>query len=360
VRGLSMAAQQEIEIAKAISRNPRYIIFDEPSASLGSDETERVFERIRAMRELGAGVVYISHRLDEIRAVADEVVCLRDGERVARWDTGRVSNQDLVHAMVGRELREHEAPATHGDEVVLRVRDLTRDGVFEGITFELHAGEILGIAGLVGAGRTEVVRAIAGADPLDGGEIHVGGAPLARHGTRAAIAAGIAMVPEDRKGQGLHLERSAVENISLPWERSLTRGGSISSGVLRRVAEDQQGALDIRGRLGVAVKSMSGGNQQKVMLGKWLVERPRVLILDEPTRGVDVGAKMAIYDIIRRLAAEGVAVIVVSSELDEVLGLSHRVLVMAGGEQRALLGREAATAKAVMAHAVRATSSDEG
>jgi ribose transport system ATP-binding protein len=357
VGGLSMATQQEIEIAKAITREPRYVIFDEPSASLGAEETERVFERIRVMRERGAGVVYISHRLDEIRAVADEVVCLRDGERVAAWDTGAVSNADLVRAMVGREMvYEHNAPEPHGEDVVLEVRGLTRQGVFRGIDFDLREGEVLGFAGLVGAGRTEVVRAIAGADPADDGEVLIDGKPLRPASTRQAIAAGVVMVPEDRKGQGLHLDRTAVENISLPWERSLTEAGAVTKRKLRRVADKQKEALDIRGRMAIPVESMSGGNQQKVLLGKWLVERPRVLILDEPTRGVDVGAKMAIYEVVRKLAAEGMALIVVSSELEEVLGLSHRVLIMEGGEQQGLLTREEATAEAVMALAIPAAA----
>src|SRR5689334_17952704 len=360
VSGLSMAAQQEIEIAKAITRQPRYVIFDEPSASLGEQETERIFERIRVLRDRGAGVVYISHRLDEVREVADGIVCLRDGQRVAGWDTGAVPTTDLVNAMVGREFTyEHIAPEPAHDHRVLEVRGLGRRGVFEDINFQVDAGEVFGIAGLVGAGRTETVRCIAGADRADTGDVVVDGKKINASSPRSAIKAGIVMVPEDRKGQGLNLDRTASENVTLPWERLLAKTGLVTRGIVRAAGEKLSGQLDIRGRMGLPVKSMSGGNQQKVLLGKWLVEKPTVFIVDEPTRGVDVGAKMAIYEIIRGLAADGVAVVVVSSELEEVLGLSHRVMVMSGGRQQGILSREEATPQAVMALAVANTSTDD-
>ena len=354
VGGLSMAAQQEIEIAKAITRNPRYVIFDEPSASLGEQETERIFERIRVLREQGAGVVYISHRLDEVREMADSIVCLRDGQRVADWTGRDVPKQQLVNEMVGRDFTyEHVPPRPNRAEVVLKVENLGRKGVFEGINFEVYAGEVFGIAGLVGAGRTEVVRCIAGVDRADQGTVSLEGSILRLTRPTTAIEAGIVMVPEDRKGQGLNLDRTAAQNISLPWERSLGRSGLITRARLAKLADGQAKRLDIRGRLGLPVSSMSGGNQQKVLLGKWLVRTPKVFIVDEPTRGVDVGAKMAIYEILRGLAADGVAVIVVSSELEEVLGLSHRVMVMSGGRQEGVLGRAEATPQAVMRLAVR-------
>ena len=360
VGGLSMAVQQEIEIAKAITRKPRYIIFDEPSASLGGSETERVLDRIRVLRDQGAGVVYISHRLDEVREVADGIVCLRDGTRVAGWDTGQVPKEELVNAMVGREFTyAHQAPEPSHDRTVLEVRGLGRRGVFADVSFSVDAGEVLGIAGRVGAGRTETVRAIAGADRADTGEVLVDGKPVNARNPRAGIKAGIVMVPEDRKGQGLNLGRSAAENVTLPWEPFLAKGGLITRAIVRATGAKVFDDFDIRGRMALPVSSMSGGNQQKVLLGKWLVRRPRVFIVDEPTRGVDVGAKMAIYDIIRDLAAEGVAVIVVSSELEEVLGLSHRVLVMSGGRQQGVLDRDDATPQAVMALAVANTSTDD-
>jgi ribose transport system ATP-binding protein len=360
VQGLSMGVQQEIEIAKAIARQPRYVVFDEPSASLGEAETEHVLHRIRVLRDSGAGVVYISHRLDEVREVSDEIVCLRDGERVATWRDKDVPKQNLVNAMVGREFEfEHLAPASSGNRTVLEVRGLGRRGVFQDITFNVAAGEILGMAGLVGAGRTEVVRAIAGADRPDKGEVLVDGQRLSCTSPRSAIKAGVFMVPEDRKGQGLNLKRSAAENLTLPWEKHLSTVGVVTKKAVSKIAADQREKLDIRGDMGLAVGSMSGGNQQKVLLGKWLVRDPRVLIVDEPTRGVDVGAKMAIYEIIRTLAESGIAVIVVSSELEEVLGLAHRVLVMSGGQQRAVLTREEATPHRVMALAVPAEVEDD-
>lgn len=359
VRGLSMAAQQEIEIAKAISRQPRYVVFDEPSASLGETETEHVLDRIRALRATGVGVVYISHRLDEVREVSDEIVCLRDGARVAAWQESSVAKADLVDAMVGRQFTyEHVPPKPSRDSIVLEIRGLGRRGVFADIDFKVAAGEVLGIAGLVGAGRTEVVRAIAGVDRPDEGEVLVEGHPLRCNSPHSAIRAGVVMVPEDRKGQGLSLDRSASENVVLPWERELATAGVMTQRTVRRVAAAQCERLDIRGNMSLPVKSMSGGNQQKVLIGKWLVKDPKVLIVDEPTRGVDVGAKMAIYEIIRSLAETGIAVIVVSSELEEVLGLSHRVLVMARGRQQGILTRDEATPQRVMALAVEAGSAD--
>ena len=238
VKGLSMAVQQEIEIAKAITRKPRYIIFDEPSASLGGTETERVLDQIRVLRDHGAGVVYISHRLDEVREVADGVVCLRDGQRVAGWDTGSVPTTELVNAMVGREFTyEHAAPEPAHDHRVLEVRGLGRRGVFADINFEVDAGEVFGIAGLVGAGRTETVRCIAGADRADSGDVLVDGKKINASSPRASIKAGIVMVPEDRKGQGLNLDRTASENVTLPWERLLAKTGLVTRGIVRAAGE---------------------------------------------------------------------------------------------------------------------------
>lgn len=354
VSGLSMAVQQGIEIAKAIIRKPRYIIFDEPTASLGEAEAARIFAQIRLLKANGAGIIYVSHRLDEIQEVADGVICLRDGERVAAWD-GRVSQPDMISAMVGRDFTfEHHAPRPRGDQVVLRVDRASRRRAFRDISFTVTRGEILGIAGLIGAGRTEVVRALAGADRLDSGEIQVEGKVVRFSSPKDAIAAGIYMVPEDRKGQGLNLDRTVANNISLPWERQLLRWGIIAPGTVNRAAQRQKQRFDIRGDVRQPVGRMSGGNQQKVLIAKWLLNLPKVFIVDEPTRGVDVGAKMAIYEIIRALAAEGVAIVVVSSELEEVLGLSHRIVVMAGGRQRGVLDRDDATPERVMALAVAA------
>jgi ribose transport system ATP-binding protein len=353
VAGLSIAAQQEIEIARALSREPKYIIFDEPSASLGQSETQHVFAQIAALRQRGVGIVYISHRLEEIKEVADTIVCLRDGALVGNWPASEITKDEMVKAMVGRDfVFSHRAPQPATDEIALSVTGLSKAGVFEGIDFDVRRGEIFGFAGLVGAGRTEVVRTIAGADQADAGEISVRGEVVHIRNPRSGIDAGIAMVPEDRKGQGLNLDRTGAENITLPWERGLSSAGIITKKKVTATANKLRDFLDIRGRLDIPVGSLSGGNQQKVLLAKWLVNEPKVLILDEPTRGVDVGAKMTIYETIRALAETGVGVIVVSSELEEVLGLSHRVLVMSGGRQRAILDRADATPEAVMALAL--------
>lgn len=353
VQGLSMAVQQGIEIAKAISRKPRYVIFDEPSASLTEHETERVLEQIDLLRSRGVGIVYISHRLEEVRRVAQQIVCLRDGALAQAWSRGDVPQDALVKAMVGRDFQfEHHAPEPAHDQLVIEVRDLGRKGSFEGVTFQVARGEILGIAGLVGAGRTEVVRTIAGVDRADTGEVLVEGEPLRLRRPSDAIAAGIVMVPEDRKGQGLLLGRSSAENICTPWEKALGRRSLLTRSRIAKVADKCRHDYDIRGSLDGPTAGLSGGNQQKVLLAKWLVKTPKVLILDEPTRGVDVGAKMAIYKIVRDLAATGVAVIVVSSELEEVLGLSHRVLVMSAGRQRGVLDRAEADSESIMQLAV--------
>ncbi len=351
--GLSLAVQQSIEIAKAIARKPRYVIFDEPSASLTGHETDRVLDQIRRMAAHGVGVVYISHRLEEVRDVSSQIICLRDGSLVRNWDRGDVPAPDMVSAMVGREFTfEHHAPQPHLDDVVLEVRGLGRRGAFSGVDFTVARGEILGVAGLVGAGRTEMVRTIAGVDRYDEGEVLLEGRPVQLHSPAAAIAAGVVMVPEDRKGQGLNLGLSSAVNILQPWERELGRRRLITNRVLNRAAAKSREDFDIRGSMDLPVMRLSGGNQQKVLLAKWLVNEPKVLILDEPTRGVDVGAKMAIYRIVRDCAARGVAVVVVSSELEEVLGISHRVMVMSGGRQRGVLPRADASAEAVMRLAV--------
>ncbi|WP_129785549.1 sugar ABC transporter ATP-binding protein [Promicromonospora panici] len=348
VAGLSTATQQEIEIARAIIRRPAFVIFDEPSASLGRHETERVLEQIDLLRSRGTGVVYISHRLDEVLRIADRVVCLRDGSKVGEWDARDIDREGMIRAMVGRDLARREAPPPpHGHEVVASVQDLSSSR-FENITVELRRGEILGVSGLVGSGRTEIVRALAGADPFDSGEVLVEGAPVKIRSVPDAISAGIYMVPEDRKAQGLNLNRTSAENMALPWESRLVPSGFVTTRFLDRLKRRMASEVDIRGDLDRPVGLLSGGNQQKVLLAKWLVRIPKVLILDEPTRGVDVGAKEAIYEIIRALAARGVAVVVVSSELEEVLLLSHRVMVVAAGRQRAILTREEATPERVM------------
>lgn len=353
---LSVAQQQQVEIAKALSLDARILLLDEPTAALGDEESEALFRLIEELRDQGVGFAYISHRLGEIGRVADRIVVLRDGSRVAAYDQAEVPVERLVEDMVGRAVDQvFPAPPTPGDEVVLQVEDLGRTGGFSGVSFELRRGEILGIAGLVGAGRTELVRAIFGADPADQGRVLVDGHELQLRRPEDAVRAGIVLVPEDRKGQGLVLGLSVRDNLALPSLELLTERGVIHAGVLRRLADRATARLDIRGRPAQSARTLSGGNQQKVVIGKWLERDPRVVLFDEPTRGVDVGAKAAIYEVIHDLAAHGVACIVVSSELPEVLGLARRVLVMSGGQQTGLLDRSEANEERVMHLAVEAT-----
>jgi ribose transport system ATP-binding protein len=353
VRELSVAARQQVEIAKALSQEARILILDEPTAALGIEESERLFDVIDELKTQGVAFLYISHRLREIARVGDSIVVLRDGERVASWAEADVPTDRLIEAMVGRSVDAvFPEPAVPSPEEVLRVEDLGRAGRFEGVNFTLLRGEILGVGGLVGSGRTELARALFGAEPADQGRIFVDGKPVRLSSPADAVEAGIVLVPEDRKDQGLVLDLSLEQNLALPSLHDMTEGGVLRPGRARRLARDLIAKLQIRGRAEQRARTLSGGNQQKAVIGKWLPRRPRVVILDEPTRGIDVGAKEALYDLIRDLAAQGTALIVISSELAEVLGLSHRILVMSHKHQTGLLDRSEATEEAVMAMAV--------
>jgi ribose transport system ATP-binding protein len=339
VRSLRVAAQQQVEIAKALTLNARLLLLDEPTAALGAEETEHLFSVIDALRAEGVSFIYVSHRLDEIARIADRVVVLRDGRWVVSHDTAQVPVAQLIEDMVGRTLERlfPDTGAASSDEV-LRVDGLTSaGGAFRDVSFSVHAGEILGIAGIVGAGRTELVRAIAGADPVASGTVEVDGKPLKLGDPLAAIRAGVALVPEDRKAEGIVLDMAIGDNIAVANLDRLAEGGWVKPGRVRSVAEHAIGRLQVKGAPEQHVRELSGGNQQKVVIAKWLERRPRVIILDEPTRGIDMGARAAIYEVIADLARGGMAVIVVSSELEEVLGLSHRVMVLSRGEQRGIL-----------------------
>lgn len=350
VGALSVAAQQQVEIAKALHRDSRFLILDEPTAPLGAEETDQLFAQMERLRAEGVGMLYISHRLEEIARIADRIVVLRDGRHVATWDRGDVAISEIIRAMVGRDVRNRfPEPAAPREEVVLRARGLSRRGVFEDVSFELRAGEVLGIAGLVGAGRTELVRGVCGADRLDGGTVETAEGPVRLRSPRDGVRRGIVLVPEDRKSQGALLDLSVQENVALPSLARLTDHGVLRSRRLRANAEDLIGRLSIKAAPQQPVGALSGGNQQKAVIAKWLPCAPRVMIFDEPTRGVDVGARPSIYDEIRALTAAGAAVIVVSSELEEVLGLANRVLVMARGRCTGTLTREQATPERVMA-----------
>jgi ABC-type sugar transport system ATPase subunit len=332
---LRLADQQKVEILRALARNAELIVMDEPTAALTADESEKLFEIVRGLKQGGTTIVFVSHFLEDVLALVDTVTVLKDGLLVRTAPAAEETPDRLVTAMIGRSLDltfpEKQFPPDDAP-VVLSVRGLRREGVIEDISFDVHAGEIVGLAGLIGSGRSEVARAIFGADRYDGGELELGGRPLNARTPRQAIRAGIAMLPESRKDQGLLMERSLVENVTLPHLSEISTASVVNRRDEHRRASALMRDVDVRAeRATVPVLTLSGGNQQKVLFAKWLFRQPKLLLADEPTRGVDVGAKQAIYQLIHRLAADGMAVLLISSEHEEVLGLAHRVLVMRGG-----------------------------
>ena len=354
--GLSIADQQIIEIAKAISLDAKVLIMDEPTAALSGVEVERLFQVARSLRAAGTGILFISHRFDEVFDLCDRITVMRDGRYINTHVTAQVAIDDIVREMVGRDIGQlfPKVVAPVG-ETVFQVRGLSRAGVFADITFEVKAGEIVALAGLVGAGRTEVARAVFGIDPYDSGSVEVLGAPLKRRNPQAAIDAGMAFVPEDRRKQGLVMELSVARNAALTLRKSLSRFGIIDARAERRAAAQWTAQLQVKtGSQDYAVSTLSGGNQQKVVLAKWLATAPRFLILDEPTRGIDVGTKSEVHRLISDLAGQGLAILMISSELPEVLGMADRVLVMHEGRISAELDRADATPESVM-HAATAS-----
>ena len=356
---LGVGVQQMVEVAKALLHEADIIIMDEPTASLSPREIADLFAIVRELRGHGVSTIYISHHLDETFELSDRTTVLRDGQLVATQPTSELDTASLIQLMVGRDLAEHDPkkPAEIGDEI-LRVEGLTRLGVFEDISFSARAGEIIGLAGLVGAGRTELVRGIFGADPLDRGQIFINGEPVVIKSPRDAIDHGIALLTEDRKSQGLVLLFDVRENITLPVLDSLTRTQFTD------MAREQEIAAGFIERLAIKASSqeqeamnLSGGTQQKVVLSKWLAAEARVIIFDEPTRGIDVGAKAEIYEIMNELVANGDTIVMVSSELPEIMAMSDRVLVMQGGRIRGELSREEATQQGIMRFAT-ASSED--
>jgi ribose transport system ATP-binding protein len=335
VSTLSIAEQQQVEIARALKDKSRILVMDEPTAALSDRETERLFEVIRKLRNDGIAIIYISHRMEEIYALADRISVLRDGQYIGSLTRDEISPQRLVQMMVGRPMEnfyEHQRQ-NNTSKVVLEVRNISDGRKVQPTNFKLHAGEILGLAGLVGAGRTELCRLIFGADPKVSGEIFLNGKKLDINMPSDAIAVGIGYVPEDRKDQGLFLEMSARKNIGINRLLQDAKGGIVNWGLVNRTATEAVENLHIRlANLEIRAVDLSGGNQQKLLLARWLAIQPRVLMLDEPTRGVDIGAKSEIYRIISELAAQGVAILMVSSELPEIVGMSDRVLVMREGQ----------------------------
>ncbi|AIE84666.1 sugar ABC transporter ATP-binding protein [Fimbriimonas ginsengisoli] len=352
---LSLAQRQMVEIAKALSLNARVLIMDEPTSSLTLSETARLLQVVRDLREKGVGVVYISHRLGEVTEVADRVVALKDGQNAGALARDEIDHDRMVRLMVGRDLERMTLPSygTSGD-VRLSVQGLrTNRYPSKEVSFEVRAGEIFCLAGLVGAGRSEVVQTIFGADPALNGVISIDGAPVRSGNLREAIAAGIGLVPEDRREVGLLVDWNIRENMTLPNLRDFSSKGLVQRGAEEVAAAAQSKALAVKSpSTQVRCANLSGGNQQKVVLGKWLLSKPKLLILDEPTRGVDVGAKAEIYEIMRRLTNEGVAVLMVSSDMEEVLGVSDRIGVMHEGSLSGTLTRAEATEEKIMRLAV--------
>ena len=350
VEGLSTAAQQLVEIAKALALDARLLILDEPTAALGGAETELLFQQVENLKADGVGIIYISHRLEEIRQIADRIVVMRDGEKVAEHERGDVPVRTIVESMVGRSLeRMFPTIPEPEDEPVLQVANLTSAfGAFADVSFEVRKGEIFGIAGLIGAGRTELVRAITGADPIATGTVSLNGTEITPRHPSDAIRNGIVLVPEDRKLLGLVLDHSIAENIAYSNLNTVAKNGWVNWTRLRDFAGENIVRFGVKGRGRQNANELSGGNQQKVVIAKWLARDPRVVVLDEPTRGIDVGARSSIYDIIVGLAEQGVAVIVVSSDLEEVLGVSNRIMVMSNGRQTGILDRGEANDVSVM------------
>ena len=334
---------------------------DEPTAALSGVEVERLFAVARSLRDEGRALVFISHRFDEVFALCDTVTVMRDGEYVSTQAVADTSVDKLVALMVGREVADlyPKTPAQVGD-VVLEVEGLESAGTFHGVTFTVRAGEIVGLAGLVGAGRSEIARAIFGVDSYDAGSVRLLGRVVPPHNPRAAIRAGMAFVPEDRRKQGLVTESSVARNVAGVIRRNLTHLGLLTSRAENRASGPWAAKLEVKtNALDMAATTMSGGNQQKVVIAKWLATQPKLLIIDEPTRGIDVGTKAEVHRLLSDLAGEGLAVLMISSELPEVLGMADRVLVVSEGEITADIARADATPENVMYAATRAQRSAE-
>jgi rhamnose transport system ATP-binding protein len=355
--GLTVASQQAVEIAKALSLDVRVLIMDEPTAALSAHEVSELFEQIRRLTDAGVAVLFISHRLDEVFEIADRVTVLRDGRLISSRPKTEVTQGQAIREMVGRDMADFfvRHPQPPGD-VVLRVDGLGREGVFDGVGFDLREGEVLGFAGLVGAGRTDVALALFGIAPPDAGIVELDGKRLSVRSPRQALRADIAYLSEDRRALGLSLPQSITANVTLATLRKyVTRLRLLDSKAEREVASRFRDKLTIRTpSLDTPVEQLSGGNQQKTMLAKWLNAQPRVLILDEPTRGIDVGAKAEVHQIVDELAATGMAIILISSDLPEVIAMSDRVLVMREGRQMGIFERAEADEERIITAAMGA------
>ncbi len=371
VSRLSLAQRQMVEIAKALAgraspggsdeSETSVVVMDEPTSALTSREVTQLFALIERLSARGVAIVYITHRLDEVFRIGHHITVLRDGRRIATCAIGEVTVGELVRMMANRDLAEHfpKAPAARGAEL-LRVEHLTRAGVLSDVSFSVREGEVVGIAGLLGAGRTELARALFGADPYDSGRIVLNGEPVRFRGPSDAIARGIGLLPEDRKAQGLVGGLTVARNIALPHGRRLARFGILPRTCEGDLAKPIGDELRVKATPTQSVRLLSGGNQQKVVLGKWLAGEVRVFVFDEPTRGIDVGSKVEIYHLMNRLAAGGAGIVMISSELPELLGMSDRILVMHQGRIQAELDRADATEERVLSAALGLTSGIAG
>lgn len=349
-RGLSIADQQLVEIAKAMSLDARVLIMDEPTAALSGVEVDRLFAVARSLRDQGRALLFISHRFDEVFDLCDTVTIMRDGDFIASSAIEDTSVGELVKQMVGRDV-EAMFPKMDSDvgDVVLKVDSLTRTGEFTDVSFEVRAGEIVAIAGLVGAGRSEIARAVFGVDPYDSGSVTINGTPVRRRDPADAMAKGLALVPEDRRHQGVVLDAPVSQNVTMAIRKALTRAGLVWNGRENATAQIWASRLEVKtAALDTQAGTLSGGNQQKVVIAKWLATGPKVIIVDEPTRGIDVGTKAEVHRLLSTLASQGVAVMMISSELPEVLGMADRVLVVHEGRISGEFDRADATPEAVM------------
>ena len=357
-RNLSIAQQQMVEIARAFSIDARILIMDEPTSSLTLNEVDDLFRLVRRLRDEGTAIIFISHRLEELFELANRVTVLRDGAYVDTRQMKDVKRDDLIRMMVGRTISNlFPKQEVQAGEVVLKVEHLSRAGAFRDVSFELRRGEILGVAGLVGAGRTNVARAIFGVEPPTSGRIQIDGQEVAITSSQQAIRLGLAYVPEDRQLHGLIQAMTITSNISLPMLFKYAQHGWLQGKTERKAAYDAALQMEVRANnIWQLARELSGGNQQKIVLSKWLSTNPRILILDEPTRGIDVGTKAAVHALMSKLAVEGMAILMISSELPEILGMSDRVIVMREGHITGHFSRAEATQEKILSAATQAVT----
>ena len=350
---LSIAQQQMVEIGRALTRNAKVIVMDEPTSSLADKEVDMLFSIIRMLKEQGISVIYISHKLDEILTISDRITVMRDGETITTMDTKDATREAIIGHMIGRTLDNlfNKMEVEQGN-VALKVEGLTKAGLFEDISFEVHKGEVLGFFGLVGAGRTEIMETIFGVRKSDSGRIIIDGEEVKIRSPKQAVTAGISLVPEDRRTQGLATKLNVMQNMTIVKLNEICKANVIDRGEQKKIAESYKDSIRIKTpSMRQLVMNLSGGNQQKVVIAKWLMKHPRVLILDEPTRGIDVGAKAEIYGLISQLASQGVAVIIVSSELQEIFGCCDRVATIWQGRLTGIMDIDKTTNKEVLSAA---------